>query len=238
MHSIQKDGSKLLSGTFAINFNRINDFNNSFTYTGRNDSTSIIDYFMQQADGRDSTQFQSGTNTRPEGVNYNTLTGLAFNNYLIGPLNELDFNAPKDLYYSRVPLQSIVQKETVKTTGAQNQWSFSYGVNLSDRIFIGGGLGLSTINYKTTATYSENYSLNPLQSMSLTESLELSATGINATLGIIGRPIDQVQLGFSLATPTSYAISETYTAVMSSKWNNYQYFPGFFLNNVKRTLTS
>src|SRR3954463_13419043 len=47
-----KDGHKgLWGGTFAINFNRTNDFNNTVTYKGTNTDNSIIDYFIDQANG-------------------------------------------------------------------------------------------------------------------------------------------------------------------------------------------
>ncbi|HRI80236.1 MAG TPA: hypothetical protein PLR06_11940, partial [Cyclobacteriaceae bacterium] len=122
-----KDGTKgLWGGTFAVNFNRINDFNSTFSYKGTNSVNSIIDYFINAANGTDSTQFQSGTSTRPEGYNYNTPVGLAYNNYLIGPLSDFTAGGSKIIYDSPVPYQPTVQDETIKTSGAQNQWSFSY----------------------------------------------------------------------------------------------------------------
>lgn len=219
-----KDGSKgLWGGTFAINFNRINDFNNSYSYHGTNQANSIIDYFISAANGTDISQFQKGTNSTPEGFNYNTPVGLAFNNYLIGPASELNPSNPKDQYFSYVPLQDIIQDETIKTSGAQNQWSFSYGVNFNDKIFVGGGLGLATLSYKTSVVYNETYAINPLKSMQLKENFEMSGNGVNLTLGMIARPLDQLQLGFSLATPTSYQINENYNATVSSNWNNFNY---------------
>ena len=226
-------GSKgLLGGTFAINFNRINDFNNSFNYHGTNKDNSIIDYFINTANGQDSTQFSSGHNGTPQGSNYNSPVGLAYNNYLIGPKSDFNASFPKDQYFSYVPLQDILQDETVKTSGSQNQWSFSYGVNLNDKIFLGGGLGLASFKYKTTTTYNETYTKDPVHSMQLVETLEQGGSGINATLGIIARPVEQVQLGFSVATPTAYQITDNYSASMSSSWNNFQYYPGQYLNNL------
>jgi hypothetical protein len=231
-----KDGTKgLWGGTFAINFNRVNDFNNTITYSGTNKDNSIIDYFINSANGRDSTQFQPATNSSPEGVNYNTPTGLAFNNYLIGPKSDYNSTLPKDEYFSYVPLQPTIQKEVINTSGAQNQWSFSYGVNFNDKIFLGGGIGLTSFKYKTSTTYTETYTQDPLFNMQLNETLEQSGTGINATFGLIARPVDKVQLGFSVATPTAYEINETYSASMSSAWNNFQYFvrtPPEYLNNL------
>ena len=229
-----KDGTKgLWGGTFAINFNRTNDFNTTFSYKGTNSVNSIIDYFVNAANGRDSTQFQSGNSTRPEGVNYNNPVGLAYNNYLIGPLSDFYAGGSKIIYDSYVPYQDIVQDETIKTSGAQNQWSFSYGVNFSDKFFIGGGLGLTTLSYRTSTVYNETYTKDPLIKMQLQQNLELSGSGVNLTLGTIIRPIDNFQVGISMATPTSYQINETYNASMTSNWNNFYYYPTTKLTSEK-----
>ncbi len=223
-----KDGSKgLWGGTFAINFNRINDFNNSFSYQGTNKDNSIIDYFINNANGTGTSQFNSNT-----GYNFNTPTGLAYNNYLIGPKTILGPTGDSTQYFtdvSGIPLQ----KETVKNSGAQNQWSFSYGANFNDKIFVGGGIGLTTFKYKSQTTYTESFSdaAQPMSYMQLDESLSLSGSGINATLGTIIRPMDAFQFGLSVATPTSYLITDNYNATMSSTWKNFQYEPGVVLNN-------
>ena len=222
-----KDGSKgIWGGTFAVNFNRINDFNNTYSYHGTNPDNSIIDYFINDANGTGTSQFSTS------GFNYNTPTGLSYFNYLIGPQTILNPPGPEDQYFtdvSGIPIQS----ETVKTSGAQNQWSFSYGVNFNDKIFVGGGLGLTTLRYKSDKTYTESFTAanQPMTNMVLNESLSLSGSGINLTLGTIIRPVDEFQIGFSMATPTSYLITDNYNASMSTTWNNFEYVPGTLLKN-------
>ncbi|HWA35041.1 MAG TPA: outer membrane protein transport protein [Cyclobacteriaceae bacterium] len=222
-----KDGRKgLWGGTFAINFNRTNDFNNTFTYKGRNTDNSIIDYFIQDANGTGTSQFDQ------TGYNYNTPTGLSYFNYLIGPQSILDPPGPNDQYFTDV--SGIPdQMETVKTTGSQNQWSFSYGANFNDKIFVGGGIGLTSFHYKAEKVYTESFAdpSQPMSFMQLNETLNLSGSGINATLGAIYRPFDQFQFGVSAATPTSYNINDDYSASMSTTWKNFEYLPGEVLNN-------
>ena len=227
----KKNGNKgLLAGTFGINFNRTNSFNNTFSYQGTNNDNSIIDYFINNANGTGVSQFDSNN---PPGYNRNTPTGLAYNNYLIGPQNILSPSAPADQYFtdvSGIPLQA----ETVKTTGAQNQWSFSYGVNFLDKIFVGAGLGLTSFRYKSESTYTETFNdpTQPMSRMQLDETLSLSGSGINATIGAIVRPVDQFQFGLSIATPTGYLITDNYNATMNTSWkNNFEYVPGTKLGN-------
>ncbi len=221
-----KDGRKgLWGGTFAINFNRTNDFNNTFTYKGRNSDNSIIDYFIQDANGTGTSQFDQ------TGYNYNTPTGLSYFNYLIGPQSILNPPGPNDQYFTDV--SGIPdQEETVKTTGAQNQWSFSYGANFNDKLFVGAGIGLTSFHYKAEKVYTESFSdaNQPMSFMQLNETLNLSGSGINATFGAIYRPIDRLQFGVSAATPTSYSVNDDYSASMSTNWKNFEYLPGEFLN--------
>ncbi len=222
-----QDGSKgLWGGTLGISFTRINDFNETFTYSGTNPDNSIIDYFITDASGTGTSQFS------PSGFNYNSPTGLAFFNYLIGPQDILTPPGPSDQYFTDVtgvPNQS----EVVKNSGAQNQWSLSYGVNFNDKIFVGGGLGITTLSYKSEKTYTETFTDvgQPMSKMQLQESLTLEGTGINATAGIIFRPKDSFQLGFSFTTPTAYEVDDNYSAKMTTEWNSFEYLPGEFLTN-------
>jgi long-subunit fatty acid transport protein len=216
-----KDGRKgLWGGTFAINFNRTNDFNNTVTYKGTNTDNSIIDYFINQANGTDESQFKQG------GANTNTPTGLGYFNYLIGPKTVQDPSFSNKEYFSDV--SGIPdQEETIKTTGSQNQWSFSYGANFNDKWFVGAGIGLTSFHYKSEKIYTEKFpNPTPMSFMQLNETLNLSGSGINATVGAIYRPVDRLQVGLSVATPTSYRITDDYSATMQTQWNNFQYLPG------------
>lgn len=220
-----QDGSKgIWGGTFGINFNRINDFNETFTYTGTNPDNSIIDYFISDANGTNTSQFDA------DGFNYNSPTGLAFFNYLIGPQDILTPPGPEDEYFTDVT-GIPDQAEVVQNSGSQNQWSISYGLNFNDKIFLGGGIGITTIKYRSEKTYTETFAdpAQPMSRMELKETITLEGGGINATAGIIYRPMDQIQLGFSAATPTTYEINDNYNASMTSSWKSFEYQPGEIL---------
>jgi len=243
-HNAQERTSGFLGGTFAISYNRTNSFNNSFTFQGKNNDNSVIDSYIQNANGTNNSQFDSNVNN--PGYNYNSPTGLAYNNYLIGPLTIIDPSLSDSQYFTDVYPYQPTQTGTVKNTGSQGQWNFSYGANFSDKIFVGLGVGLASFKYKTDVTYVETFldpytfpngtpaspPLSPMSRMVLNESFNMSGTGINATLGAIYRPADVVQFGVSIATPTSYKISSEYSAAMTTAWNNFQYDAKTLLNNV------
>lgn len=239
----EQEGRKgFLSGAFSVSFNRVNNFNQNFSYQGTNNKNSIIDYFIEDATGFDPDSFIN------DGENINTPTGLAYRNYLIEDSTFNDPNASRFEYLSVMgvfpnnpnDIRETFQKENIKTTGAQNQWSFAYGANLSDKIFFGAGIGFSTLQFQTKKTYTEsdfNFILdpdfNPLNSLVLEEELRISGSGVNGTFGMIFRPIDMVQLGVSYTTPTLYKLADSYRATLSTEWNDFDYFgDGNTLNEV------
>ena len=215
-HTDKEGKLGFLGGTFGITFNRINDFNRSFTYQGTKTNNSVIDYFIQDATGTDESQFNQGD------FNYNTPTGLAYENYLISSQAEYVGGDPT-LYFSFVNGNPTLQQEEVETSKAQNQWSFSYGANLSDKIYLGGGIGITSLNYKSKKTFNETFKNDTLSSLSLEENLSISGSGINATIGSIVRPIEFFQFGISVTSPTSYQITDNYSALMNSTWNGFVY---------------
>jgi hypothetical protein len=218
--------NSVISGNFAITLNRTNDFNQNFTYQGANRGSSIIDFYINDADNFTPDQL-GGT------------TGLAFDNYLIDQFSSLNPNNPlyienitnnpkppdpAKVYYSFVQASDVpFQKEKVQTSGAQSQINLAYGINIMDKIYLGAGLGIASLRYNSTKTYSESFSTSPLSSVTLTENLNTSGSGVNLTIGTIYKPIPNVQLGLSASTPTWYTISDNYSATMNSTWRNFSY---------------
>ncbi|MBT1700562.1 hypothetical protein KK083_26980 [Fulvivirgaceae bacterium PWU4] len=218
-----KDNGAFLGGSFGISFSRINDFNNATLYSGKNDDSSIIDYFIDQAFGQTTDQFKEG------GRHYNSPTGLAYYNYLIGAKSILDPPGPNDEYFTDAGYPDK-QQEEILVKGASNQWTFSYGANISDRFFFGAGVGIASIRYKSQKTFTEDFlpgnpnDQDTLYYLQLNENLDIRGSGVNATFGAIARPLDFLQIGVSFVTPTFYSISETYSASMGTRWDNFDYF--------------
>lgn len=230
----QNGRNGFLSGTFGVTYSRVNNFNQNFKYEGTNQNNSIIDNFIENSFQINPNRFDY--NYTPSYENeYNTLEGLAYNNYLIDGFQDqngnwlytsplITFNDPNDI-------RRVFQNESIETTGAQNQWSFSYGANFSDKIFIGAGIGFTTLKYGVKKSYSEsnfyfdldpNY--EPLDNLNLIEEVTINGSGINGTLGIIARPFDQLQVGVSYTSPTLYKLTDTYSATMSTSWNDFDFF--------------
>jgi hypothetical protein len=213
-----------LGGTFAVTFNRINDFNRNLSYSGTSEGTSLIDFFISDATGYPATQFDKN------GDLYNTVTELGYDNYLIGESTILDKGNDPTEYFTDVTSKPF-QKEDIQTSGKQNQWSFSYGANFNDKFYLGAGIGVTSISYKSKKNYSEIFQNEPLSDFDLTEDLQITGSGVNITAGGILRATDQLQLGASISSPTYYQLNDTYYATMNSHWKNFEYTDNEFINN-------
>ncbi len=222
-------GSGLKSTTFGISYTKVNDFNNTFFYEGKNTDNSIIDTFKSAAEGTDISQFQDG------GSLVNSLAYLGFNNFLIGPSNILPEDHPKHgtntEYFTDVdgiPFQT----ETIRTSGSQNQWSFAYGANFEDKFYIGANIGIQSVSYESNKIYGESFKDGPLFNLELKENLKIEGNGFNASLGFIYRPIDIARIGFTITSPTYFSFTEESDASLSSSWDNFDYDDDTNLNDV------
>lgn len=239
-HSNKERSQGILNGTFAITFNRTNDFHGDFRYRGTNASNSIVDFFIADANGLVPDDMLV------DGFYFNTPTGLGYNNFLIEDSTALGGLLDTD-YFSIIgtfpdnpnDIRRVDQAEEVRTSGAQTQWSFSYGINLDDKIFLGAGVGFASVRYENRKVFTESNirfdldpGFSPLDEIRLEETLRINGTGVNLTLGAIARPIDAIQIGVSYMTPTRYQTTDSYLAVMSTRWNDFDY-PGIgILRNV------
>lgn len=224
-----------LGGSFSISMNRVNDFNRNFRYTGTNSDHSLIDYFINDADGLDPETMLWRANQDP-GDNFFTLTGLAYNNYLISDTQLQNGQYEYRSVLSPLPaenglpaeIRTLDQQEISESRGAQTQWSISYGANFNDVVFLGAGVGISSIRYKVRQYFKEsnfNYSLDeeydPIDYYQTDENYNIRGSGVNLTLGAIVRPVHFFQVGISYATPTYYTIVDNYDARIDSYWRIY-----------------
>lgn len=216
LHLPNNFGGKYKGGTVALTFSRINDFQRQFTYEGRSDSVSIVDYFLERADGVPWAALD-------DELNFGVISdlGLAYATYLINP--DVAFDSTSfDTYYSVVPGVPNIQSETVERRGAQNQFNISYGGNYDDVLFFGFGLGFHLVNYRETRTYTELFASNEvLREIQLTDNLRVDGGGINLSAGLLVRATDFFRIGWQVVTPTYMFLTEEYDAGMTALYNNF-----------------
>ena len=214
---------KWRGGSFAISFSKINEFNSEIKYSGDNPNNDILDYYTQ--DGN----IQNVDSDQLEGITYGSFVTYLMSEFLDGfvegndttyvPFYERTFFSefPQDEYPTN-------QSETIKSSGSQNQWNFSYGGNYNDFLFFGATLGIQSLRYSVDKQYDEvypNLQGDIVSNSTLIEELTTEGIGVNGTFGIIARPIKQITIGLSLITPTYLSLNENYYYSTIANYNNF-----------------
>jgi hypothetical protein len=201
-NSNKKNG--LVSASYAIGYNRLNNFNNTTYIRGENLNNSLVDYFMQGIDGTD-----------PESLDPFT-SRLAFDAYVIDTVPGSDFAYETPVFYP------INQRKTVTTKGGTGEWSFSFGLNFNNILYLGMGLGIQQLRYEQTAVHSEfdDRNLTDFSNFHYTEYLNVEGTGLNMNMGMMVRMLKIMRIGASVHLPTYYRIDEAYKNSMYSEFDN------------------
>ena len=110
----------------------------------------------------------------------------------------------------------------VQTSGGVNEYNIAIGGNIANKVFWGLDFGIVDMNYSMTAIWGESLrdAVLPVadgfaessSQWSLKNSYVANGTGYNIKVGIIYRPIQELRLGLSFASPTWYSINENYIA--------------------------
>lgn len=87
-------------------------------------------------------------------------------------------------------------------------------------------MGIRSLNFSSTKVYNEFFGTDaPLINSSLNERLTINGGGVNLNLGLIYKPIDYLNLGFTFQSPTWYALNDEYQADVYANYDGYVYSP-------------
>jgi long-subunit fatty acid transport protein len=184
-------------GSFGISINRSQLYTNDFGYFSETrGNRSLLDYYAD-----DYNSFGEPAMGDPAGLPLDV--GVIFNE---------NGNFVKDPDYA---LGNPFQDELIENEGSQTKISFSYGGNYKNKLFVGGSLGITSLSFQSTKTFNEEFlddeGLTSLY-YSLQEKLLQDGTGVDLGLGVIYKPIDEINLGLSFKSPTWTRINEEFDA--------------------------
>ncbi len=206
-------------GSVGLSITRVNNFQNQFSYNGFNFSSSKSDFYVEQANGISEGNLQNLDLLQYE---YQRAAYFAF---LVNP-----FEDGSNQYFTFARNENeeifapIFQEELIENRGSQYQVAFSAAGNYNDKFYFGGTLGLSILNYRQDRRYAEDFldatdpsgAFSFLDLFSETNRVNVTGTGVNATVGMIFRPVDAFRIGASVSTPTFFAMNEEFTTTFAS----------------------
>ena len=198
-----KEGRSLVGSNFSFSYQKINDYNKSFRINGNNSQRSFTDYLAA---------FSSPNPPIVGDVSYDNydmpwLTVLGFDGYLID-IDGQNFTSVLGQG------EQVTPSYLMNQFGSLSEFSFGWGGNYNDNLFIGASLNVRNLDYSLSSTLSENFGEGG--GFDLVNKLSQSGVGVNAKLGAIYLPSNYLRLGVSVHSPSITYISEESYADMYS----------------------
>ncbi|MEO8822100.1 MAG: aromatic hydrocarbon degradation protein [Ginsengibacter sp.] len=203
---------------FGIGVNRVADYNNHIYYKGTNKNSSYSEKYLEQLVNDNVKDPNAAASNYPYG------SSLAFNTFLIDTLQAPDGSL--NGYRTQAnPSTGLIQENMINTTGGITDLSLGMGLNLQDKWYFGGTISIPFLNYSRNASYKESDATsntnNNFNYFEANESLRTKGVGINAKLGLIFKPVENIRLGLAFHTPTTYQLTDDYTTEVVTDLEGY-----------------
>jgi len=206
---------------FAIGMNRLNNFNNRMTMKGYNPENSIIDTYVEFADGINYENIEND----PYGE-YAYDLNLAWNTYAIDTVP-----GTTDRYFGAIPPGGgIFQRKDIETWGSMNELLLAFGTNIGDRLYLGASFAFPFVRYFERSTYTETdeeNNVSDFNSFYIYDNLNTKGTGFNMKLGMILRVTNFLRLGGGIHSPTWFNMRDNWNTEMGTEFDNNEYFSSY-----------
>jgi hypothetical protein len=194
---------------WGLGYNKIANFNKSYTINGDNPYSTFVDYMASQATSYNLDAFNSG---------------LFWEGYLIDYDDVDNFYYVTPDYFANDTITE--QKITSNEYGKINEYTLSVGFNFSDAFYFGGTFGIQPVRYRSERITREfDAAVRSDQFFKYTEDLKVNGTGYTAKIGAIFKPVQMVRLGAAFHLPVTYRLSERYTTELESIYQSEIFTP-------------
>ena len=219
---------KLLAINFAFGYNKTADYNYNISYQGPNTISSLADAFADMANGGRLTINSENKIADPNGYYdydmnaYYWGTAMAYKGGLIN-------KGANGWYPDEIAGGAEMSQYTnLESRGSAGEFSFTFGFNISNIVYLGASLDIQSISRKQTIYYNEYINYKEGEAPSATEypyqlrnfefgqSMQIDGSGVGAKFGVVIRPVSSLRIGFAVHTPTYYSLAYRYSAALSS----------------------
>lgn len=209
-----KNKSKgVVGNNFGFSYSKLKDFHRNMAISAQNQTSSMTDYLAAYTNNNTLL----GNDVRNLGdyrdSNNGYLSSMAWNAYLVNP------NADSSAVTTPLNLKETFNPEYLsEERGYLNEYTFSYGMNISNMVYWGVSMGVQDLYYTRETSYYESNNGNgkdqiSYHDMKLLNRIETKGTGVNFNAGIIVKPIDQLRIGVAVHSPTIFTSSEDHYGV-------------------------
>jgi len=226
---VYESSGTLTAINFAFGYNKTADYNYDMAYGGPTTISSLADAFADIANGG-----RLGINTDNKITDPNGYSDYNMNPYYWGAVMGYKgglINLGTNGWYPDEIAEGALMSQytTLASRGSAGEFSFAFGFNINNIIYLGASLDVQSISRKQTIYYDEyiNYGEGAqpdatsypyqLQHFEFGQSMQVNGSGVGAKFGIVVRPIKTLRIGFAVHTPTYYSLAYRYSAALSSE---------------------
>ena len=225
---IYEGTGKLVAVNFAFGYNKTADYNYDMSYAGPATVSSLADAFADIANANGliiNADNKIADNRGYYDYDMNPYFWGAVMGYKAGLINK----GANGWYPDEIaPGAQMSQYTNLRSRGSAGEFSFAFGFNINNIVYLGASLAIQSISREQTIYYDEYIDYEgarpdataypyQLQDFRFAQSMELNGSGVGAKFGIVVRPIEALRIGFAVHTPTYYSVAYRYSASLSSK---------------------
>lgn len=229
---IYESTGKLTAINFAFGYNKTADYNYDMSYEGPSSVSSLANAFADIANGGRLVINSDNKITDPNGY-YDYDMNPYYWGAVMGYKGGLINRGANGWYPDEIaPGALMTQYTNLQSRGSAGEFSFAFGFNINNIVYLGASLDIQSISRKQTIYYDEyiNYAVGEqidatlypyqLQQVGYAQSMYVNGSGVGAKFGIVVRPIEALRIGFAVHTPTYYSLAYRYSASLSSVARN------------------
>ena len=219
---------KLVAINFALGYNKVADYNYNMSYEGPATVSSLADAFADIANGGGLVINSDNKIADPRGYydyDMNPYYWGAALAYKGGLINRGQNGWYPDEIASGAKMSQFTN---LQSRGSAGEFSFAFGFNVNNVLYLGASLDIQSISRKQNIYYSEyinyengskpNGSEYPyqLRNFDFNQSIFVDGSGVGAKFGVVVRPVEALRIGLAVHTPTYYSVSYRYLASLKS----------------------
>jgi hypothetical protein len=219
---------KWRSKAFSFAVTKTADFNSKIVYQGQNYQSSFSEAFAEEFANSglpiDVRLYDAPLSLGTKLANYTYLIDTASINGTREVVGLPQLNALQN-----GTLALLDQRKEIFTKGGVTELAFAFAGNMDDQLYLGASIGIPIVNYERETTMRESDADgipdNFFNYAEYKESYSSTGIGVNAKVGLIVKPSDNIRLGFGVHSPTLYGLKESTTGSIEADLENY-FSPG------------
>ena len=224
----RKTGVKSFSAAFVMN--KTASYGQNVYASGTNSTTSFIGQMAYEASVNGYPSSSLASDSAFDIMPWKPVIG--YKTGMIEPFDDIYVAATEKVYDDKTAFMggTIQQNYGRNISGNKYDYLLNFGLNISDFVYIGLNLGLTSANYSYSEYFTEkaidpsefeigyvDNNGNPIPSltkyfdkMKYSSSYHYSGMGYFAKLGVIVTPIEGVRIGAAIQTPTAMSVNESW----------------------------